>query len=70
MMLDDNKFIKDMLKAGCYFDPQDRHKLIIPENLAARIGEKPGYFYINDPVDGLAIVERFNSDGSSKEGVM
>ena len=69
MRMPAKKFIDDMLSVGCYFDPTDARKLIIPEELAADIGEPPGYFYINDPVDGNAIVERFNADGSTREKI-
>jgi hypothetical protein len=60
------KFVTDMLRAGCRFDPSDERKLLIPEAVAERAGVLPGYFYIYEPVDGIMRVEKFSPDGTQQ----
>jgi hypothetical protein len=57
-------FVGNMLRAGCRFDPSDGRELLIPPEIAQRAGVLPGYFYIYEPVDGVARVEKFLVDGT------
>lgn len=63
LRMEGSKFVAEMLAAGCYFDTEDPRKLIIPEDVAAKAGVLPGYFYAYEPIDGVAKVEKFGMDG-------
>lgn len=58
------RFIDDMLRVGCKVDAADPRKLHIPAEVAEKAGVLPGYFRIGEPVNGVAKVEKFLTNGT------